>query len=75
MLDADPVHYECLTNLAKIAYARSDYLKAKELFERAIVVKPHFDKTVYHLALVLYDMRDYERSQNLFNEVVQVILL
>eukprot|EP00287_Rhodomonas_sp_CCMP768_P012055 CAMPEP_0196723128 /NCGR_PEP_ID=MMETSP1091-20130531/5291_1 /TAXON_ID=302021 /ORGANISM="Rhodomonas sp., Strain CCMP768" /LENGTH=405 /DNA_ID=CAMNT_0042064959 /DNA_START=84 /DNA_END=1301 /DNA_ORIENTATION=- len=71
VLDADPVHYECLTNLAKIAYGRGDFGRAKELFERAIVVKPHFDKTVYHLAVVLFDMRDFERSQNLFNEVVQ----
>eukprot|EP00961_Rhodomonas_salina_P079663 1070476-Rhodomonas_salina.2 len=60
VLDADPVHYECLTNLAKIAYARSEYGRAKELFERAIVVKPHFDKTVYHLAVVLHDMKDFE---------------
>mmetsp|Transcript_33986 Transcript_33986/g.70158 ORF Transcript_33986/g.70158 Transcript_33986/m.70158 type:complete len:390 (-) Transcript_33986:155-1324(-) len=71
VLNTDPVHYECLTNLAKIAYSRSDYGRAKELFERAIVVKPEFDKTVYHLALVLFDMKDFERSQNLFNAVVQ----
>eukprot|EP00802_Teleaulax_amphioxeia_P011287 Tamp_11319.p1 GENE.Tamp_11319~~Tamp_11319.p1 ORF type:complete len:223 (+),score=53.38 Tamp_11319:669-1337(+) len=45
--------------------------QAHDLFERAIVVRPQHDKTVYHLAVVLYDMKQQERSKALFEEVVQ----
>ena len=40
VLEADPVNYDCLSNMAKIAYARGDLKRAHDLFERAIVVRP-----------------------------------
>jgi len=71
VLQADPVNYDCLSNLAKINYSRGELQQAHDLFERAIVVRPQHDKTVYHLAVVLYDMKQQERSKSLFEEVVQ----
>jgi len=71
VLQADPVNYDCLSNLAKIAYSRGQLQQAHDLFERAIVVRPQHDKTVYHLAVVLYDLKQQERSKSLFEEVVQ----
>ena len=71
VLQADPVNYDCLSNLAKINYSRGNLQEAHDLFERAIVVRPLHDKTVYHLAVVLYDMKHHERSKSLFEEVVQ----
>ena len=46
VLQSDPVNYDCLSNLAKIAYSRGDLQQAHDLFERAIVVRPQHDKTV-----------------------------
>ena len=55
--------------MAKIAYSRGDLKRAHDLFERAIVVRPQHDKTVYHLAVVLYDMKQLDRARALFKEV------
>jgi tetratricopeptide (TPR) repeat protein len=71
VLDVDPVHYECLTNLAKIAYSRHDLDRSRSLFERAIVLRPEHEKNIYYLAIVLFDMEQYDRSKALLEEVVQ----
>jgi len=34
VLEADPLDFECLTNLGKISYSRGDLNKARELFEK-----------------------------------------
>ena len=60
--------YICMCTY-KIAYARGDLTRAHDLFERAIVVRPQHDKTVYHLAVVLYDMKQQNRARALFQEV------
>ena len=64
VLDVDPVHYECLTNLAKIAYSRNDLDRSRNLFERAIVLRPEHEKNIYYLAIVLFDMEIHDRSSS-----------
>ena len=57
VLEADPLDFECLTNLGKISYSKGDLVKARDLFERAVVVRPEREKTMYHLARVLFDLK------------------
>mmetsp|Transcript_20403 Transcript_20403/g.51050 ORF Transcript_20403/g.51050 Transcript_20403/m.51050 type:complete len:426 (+) Transcript_20403:22-1299(+) len=71
VLEADPLDFECLTNLGKISYSGGDLPRARELFEKAVVVKPEKEKTMYHLAIVLYDQRETDRAKILFEQVVQ----
>jgi len=71
VLEADPLDFECLTNLGKISYSGGDLQRARELFEKAVVVKPEREKTMYHLAIVLYDQQETDRAQILLQQVVQ----
>jgi hypothetical protein len=42
----DPLDWDCLSNLAKLAYTKGDLEHAKDLFERAVAIRPERDKTV-----------------------------
>jgi len=70
VLQKDPVHFECLANLGKIYYGAGEYEKAKDLFERAIVIRPEREKTMYYLAQVVLNLADWEQSKLLFEQVV-----
>jgi len=65
----DPLDWDCLSNLAKIAFSEGNYEKAKELFERAVAVRPERDKTVYYLGHVLFKLRMLERAEAIFRQV------
>mmetsp|Transcript_10247 Transcript_10247/g.26538 ORF Transcript_10247/g.26538 Transcript_10247/m.26538 type:complete len:423 (-) Transcript_10247:32-1300(-) len=71
VLEADPLDFECLTNLGKISYTGGDLQRARELFEKAVVVKPEREKTMYHLAIVLYEQKEMDRAKILLEQVVQ----
>ena len=69
VLEKDPLDWDCLSNLAKIAFSKGDYQKAKELFERAVAVRPERDKTVYYLGHVLFKLRILDRAEAIFRQV------
>jgi len=71
VLKSDPLDWDCLCNLAKICFGMGNYVKAKDLFERAIVVRPEREKTMYYLAQVLYNLKEHDQSKLLFEQVVQ----
>mmetsp|Transcript_22019 Transcript_22019/g.60317 ORF Transcript_22019/g.60317 Transcript_22019/m.60317 type:complete len:374 (-) Transcript_22019:117-1238(-) len=71
ILDTDPVDFDCLNNLGKLVYAKGQLDRARDLFDRALVVRPEREKTMYHLGRVLFDLKTYERSKVLFEQVVQ----
>ncbi len=69
VLESNPVDWDCLSNLAKIAFAAGNYEKAKELFERAVAIRPERDKTVYYLGHVLFKLRMLDRAEAIFRQV------
>ena len=71
VLATDPVNFDSLISLGKIKYLTGDLERARDLFDRALVVRPEREKTMYHLGRVLYDMRVYERARLLFEQVCE----
>ena len=69
MLATDPVNYDCLIGMAKLKYIKGDLEGAREHFDRALVVRPEREKTMYQLGRVLYDLKVYDRSKLLFEQV------
>lgn len=69
VLETDPLDWDCLSNLAKIAFSKGNYDKAKDLFERAVAVRPERDKTVYYLGHVLFKLQMAERAEAIFRQV------
>ena len=69
VLESNPLDWDCLSNLAKIAFAAGHYGKAKELFERAVAIRPERDKTVYYLGHVLFKLRALDRAEAIFRQV------
>jgi hypothetical protein len=49
--------------------------RALDLFDRALVVRPEREKTMYHLGRVLFDMKTFERSKLLFEQVFELVYL
>ena len=72
VLNADPLDWDCLSNLAKISFAAGDFQKAKQLFERAVAVRPERDKTVFYLGHVLVKLQMHERAAATFNQVLHI---
>ena len=70
VLESDPVDFDCLISLAKLKYAKGELERALDLFDRALVVRPEREKTMYHLGRVLFDMKTYERSKLLFEQAI-----
>mmetsp|Transcript_13360 Transcript_13360/g.30759 ORF Transcript_13360/g.30759 Transcript_13360/m.30759 type:complete len:485 (-) Transcript_13360:114-1568(-) len=77
VLLTDPLDWDSLCNLAKISFGLGEYDKAKELFERALVIRPERDKTMYYLGQVLVrihskggDKNQLQRAMVLFEQVV-----
>ena len=69
MLETDPVNFESLITLGKLKYFKGELEKARDLFDRALVVRPELEKTMYRLGRVLYDMQQFDRSKLLFEQV------
>jgi tetratricopeptide (TPR) repeat protein len=70
VLDVNPLHWECLTNLAKISSAQGHYEKSLSLFERALACRPMRDDTVYYLGHVLFKLNKHERAESIFRQVI-----
>mmetsp|Transcript_17730 Transcript_17730/g.58339 ORF Transcript_17730/g.58339 Transcript_17730/m.58339 type:complete len:477 (+) Transcript_17730:279-1709(+) len=77
VLLSDPLDWDSLCNLAKISFGMGEYDKAKELFEKALVIRPERDKTMYYLGQVLVrihakggDTDELKRAMVLFEQVV-----
>ena len=51
------------------AGSESPILTRRARIHQAVVVKPEREKTMYHLAIVLYDIGNIERAKILFEQV------
>jgi tetratricopeptide (TPR) repeat protein len=71
VLVSDPLDWDCLSNLAKISFAAGNYEKAKELFERAVALRPERDKTVFYLGHAFFKMHILDRAEATFREVCE----
>jgi hypothetical protein len=69
VLETDPVNFESLITLGKLKYFKGELEEARDLFDRALVVRPELEKTMYRLGRVLYDMQQFDRSKLLLEQV------
>lgn len=69
VLETDPVNFDSLITLGKLKHIKGEYENARDLFDRALVVRPELEKTMYRLGRVLYDMQQFDRSKLLFEQV------
>lgn len=72
ILEVDPYHIEAGSYLAKEYFKEGKYLEAKEIYEKLLSQNQNSVELLYNLALINYNLRNYEKSEELLLKVLDM---
>ena len=62
VLEINPIHFDSIFHLASLSAQMKNFKKAKELFERAIKIKPNYAIAYNNLGAVLKELGMFKES-------------
>jgi len=69
-LDSDPLHAPSLTRLARLYDFLGEDVLARELFERAVRIRPRYPRPYREAGVYHYFRAEYEQAQKYFEKIV-----